>query len=570
MTDLDVVVLFIYMGGLLAIGAIFVYRTRSSQEMFAAGGRAPWWMAGLSTFMTVFTAGTFVVWGGIAYRLGMVSVSILVGAGGISALTVGYFLAGRWHRLGVTTPAEYINLRFGQTTVQTYTWLNLVSGCTGMAVGLYSLSVMVAAMIPLAPGHPLADPATGALAVHWAIVIGGGVVVAYTMAGGLWAVLTTDVVQCVVLSLVVLLVVPLSLAKAGGLGNFISQSPEGFLSPVGGEYTWTFLLFWTLINICSHGGQWTYVQRFVCVPTEKDARKVAYLAGALYLVCPIVWMLPAMVYRVMEPGVPHEQAYILVCRDVLPAGMLGMTLAAMFSATASTMSSLLNVFAGVFTLDVYRPLVRPQASELHLVIVGRTATVVYGGLAITLALCMPHLGGAEKVVLSLVTLVIGPMLIPSIWGLFSPRIDQYSVWATVGVTAVVAGGIKLLLAQGLLTDFALIGWIADHGQLSDAVVGLLVPITVMLIMELCARETSSGWQRLTDHAARQQQHPVARSTSTLPAMIVAWTVWMLAALTAVLAIRAAEKAGVLFIFATLLLAAGVGIAWLAHRHAPRD
>ena len=562
MTTLDVVVLLLYMVGLLAIGVVFAFRTRSSQEMFAAGGRAPWWMSGLSMFMTVFSAGTFVVWGGIAYRLGLVSVSILACSGGVSTLVAGHFLAGRWHRLGVTTPAEYINLRFGKATVQTYTWLNLISGCIAMAVGLYSLSVMVAAMIPLSPGNLLADPATGTLAVGWAIVIGGGIVVAYTMAGGLWAVLTTDVVQCVVLSLVVLMVAPLSLAKVGGLANFIAEAPKGFLRPVGGQYTWIFLFFWVLINIPSHGGQWAFVQRFICVPTEKDARKAAYLTGVLFLICPVVWMLPAMVYRVMEPDAPHQQAYILVCRDVLPAGMLGMTLAAMFSATASMMSSLLNVFAGVFTRDVYLPLVRPESSEAHLVAVGRTATVIYGGMVVVLALCMPWLGGAEKVVLSLVMLVIGPMVIPSIWGLFSSRTDEASVWATVVSTAAIAGGVKLVLWQGLLADSALFLWIADHRQLTDAMLGLLVPLTVMLVMELRARGTSRGWQRLSEHVARHEEHAVAASVSMLPAVIVAATVWALAALTLALAITADEQAGILFVFSALLLAVGAAIVWV--------
>jgi len=77
--------------------------------MFAAGGQSPWWTSGLSAFMTMFSANTFVVWGGIAYKMGLVAVIINL-MYGVAALLVGYFVAGRWKNLGIETPAQFIHL----------------------------------------------------------------------------------------------------------------------------------------------------------------------------------------------------------------------------------------------------------------------------------------------------------------------------------------------------------------------------------------------------------------------------------------------------------------------------
>ncbi len=66
MTSLDYLVLTGYVLGIFAIGGVFSRKIKTSSDMFAAGGQSPWWVSGLSGFMTMFSAGTFVVWGGIA------------------------------------------------------------------------------------------------------------------------------------------------------------------------------------------------------------------------------------------------------------------------------------------------------------------------------------------------------------------------------------------------------------------------------------------------------------------------------------------------------------------------
>ena len=75
METIDFIVILFYIVGIVSAGSVFASRIRNSQDMFAAGGQSPWWVSGLSGFMTMFSAGTFVVWGGIAYRFGVVAIA---------------------------------------------------------------------------------------------------------------------------------------------------------------------------------------------------------------------------------------------------------------------------------------------------------------------------------------------------------------------------------------------------------------------------------------------------------------------------------------------------------------
>jgi len=67
METVDYIVILLYILGIVGAGMVFAGKMKNSKEMFAAGGQSPWWVSGLSAFMTMFSAGTFVVWGGIAY-----------------------------------------------------------------------------------------------------------------------------------------------------------------------------------------------------------------------------------------------------------------------------------------------------------------------------------------------------------------------------------------------------------------------------------------------------------------------------------------------------------------------
>ncbi|MBA4146491.1 MAG: Na+:solute symporter [Verrucomicrobia bacterium] len=566
MNALDLLVFGIYVAGLLAMGCIFV-RLKNTREMFAAGGQSPWWLSGLSAFMTTFSAGTFVVWGGIAYRHGMVGVSILFVIG-IAALLVGWLLAARWKSFGYDSAAEFLDARFGKSLVQFYTWLQGTIGIFTMGGAIYALAVMVCALVPLSPGHMLADPATGNLSVTFASVITCLVVVAITTGGGLWAVLMTDALQFIILTVSVFVVVPMILARVGGVGGFIEAAPEGFFSPVAGEFTWFFLAGWMLVFFFKMGGEWAYVQRFACVPSGRDAQKSSYLFGALYLISPLIWMLPPMVYRLIDPNANPEQAYILACKAVLPAGMLGLMIAAMCSATASMATTFLNVFAGAFTTEFYRGKLRPTASERELVMAGRLISLLLGGIAMAGALLIPRLGTYTGYILASVAMLTGPLVLPTIWGLFSRKIGLGTAWM-VTVLSIVAGMVvKFGLGKdGWFTQIEtlapLVQLVQTNVRMSEIVMGTAFPLLLLVIAQLSIRKTHAGWERVTAHRT-EHRNEEPTLPSSLPARLCGGATCAIAVMMFLLMAIVRQDALIIGVFAAILFAIGAVILWMAN------
>lgn len=580
MTTADYVVLVLYLAGTLAVSVVASARTRNSDQMFAAGGESPWWVAGVSGFMTMFSAGTFVVWGGIAYKYGAVAVAINL-CYGIAALAVGATVAGRWNTLGIRTPAEFIDLRFGRSALRFYTATIMIFKIIGTGVSIYALSVVMTEAMPLAEGNPLRDPLTGNLSLPLAIVLFGGVVVFYTVVGGLWGVLMADVLQFIVLNLSVLFVLPLAVKLAGGFPAIAAASPPGFFRPTGGGYTWWFLAGWTAIHYFIVGAEWAFVQRYLCVASPRDARKGCYLFGVLYLISPFIWLLPPMAYRAVAP-IPErglspaliaalspgeierlaprlkggaaelaatsfsaeeaekirsaavtsvgETAYIRVCREVLPSGMMGMMLAAMFSATASTVSGHLNVFAGVLTNDFYAQWARRRnapASESQLVRSGRAFTVVIGILIVAVALSVKRLGGAERVIVAITSFLTVPLLAPVLAGLASRRINSSAVWLTAALAVLAAVIVKVLLAPGgrlAGKEFfaGVSSWISRHDATLEVGLGVGLPCLALTALHSLGRRESSGAMRVASLTPIVRGHSCSESTAEI-VRVVGWS-----------------------------------------------
>ena len=563
MVAIDYIFIGIYLIGILIIGAIFSSKMKSSKDMFVAGRNSTWRISGLSGYMTIFSAGTFVVWGGIAFRLGLVAVSILTTIG-LALILVGRYVSGKWREMGINSPAEYLGIRFGKKTVTVYTLLGIVGRGVSVAVALYAVSILLVALVPLPTGHILADSITGNMSVSWAILIIGIFSAVYTVAGGLWAVLMTDVVQFILLALMIVLLIPLSFKTVGGVGNFINNVPEGFFNFVSGEYSFLWLILWFFLWFFQVGGDWPFIQRYISVPTPKDAKKATYLMAVLYIITPIIWMLPSMIYRVSNPTANPEQAYILISQEVFPAGMLGLMMASMLSSTMSMIDSMLNVYAGVFTYDVYK-VYNPKASEKKLVSVGRTFTFGYGAAIIALALLIPFLGSAESVVVTLITLMIGPLAIPTVWGLFSKYINEKAVWISISTAYIIGVIVKLgFSSNGFLIDILERGasfsnYIKENGQLVDALIGLVIPVTILIIMEITGRYKGGPdpkWQEVKEFTKKSKIEELAMPSSAafnLPSQILTWVLVILGIVIGLLAFIDPEQQGILITFSVLLL-----------------
>lgn len=465
MNLLDFVTIGIFTIGILLAGVSFSRSGKSMKSFFAAGGQVPWWISGLSLFMGFFSAGTFVVWGSIAYTYGWVAITIQC-AMCLAGFGVGFFIAPKWRRTGVMTAAEYISRRLGVKVQKMYTYLFLLISMFTTGSFLYP----VAKIVEVSTGFPLQS----------SILLLGGISILYVTVGGLWAVVVTDVLQFVILTAAVLIVVPLSFDKVGGVSEFINATPEGFFSLFNGEYTVVFIIAFCFYNLFFLGGNWSYVQRYTTVKTVKDAQKVGWLFGALYLVCPVLWMLPPMIYRVLNPelsGLADEGAYLLMCKEALPSGLLGLMLGGMIFATASSLNGTLNISAGVFTNDIYKRLF-PATSEAKLMKIARFSTIGFGLLAIVVALLIPLMGGIVNVVISIAALTGVPLYLPIIWTLFSKHQTTGSVMTATLLSLALNAFFKFVTPYAF--DFAF-----DRAE--EMLTGVLFPIIILTVWEIYAR-----------------------------------------------------------------------------------
>jgi Na+/proline symporter len=331
----------------------------------------------------------------------------------------------------------------------------------------------------LYPVAKIINVSTG-FSINACIIVLGVLIVLYTVVGGLWAVIITDVLQFVILSASVFIVVFLSLREVGGFQQFAENVPDGFFDWTNSEYTWWFIVGMGIFNTIFIGGNWAYVQRYTSVKAPKEAKKVGLTFGFLYLVSPFLWMLPPMIYRVLNPSLvalENEGAYLLMCKQVLPIGLLGLMLGGMIFATASSVNTTLNLAASVITNDLFK-VFRPKASISQIMFVAKLSTILFGVGTIMVALIVPAAGGIVNIVLSVGAVTGCSLYAPIIWAIFSKRHTGLSI-LFITITSLSINTVLKFFADDLLG--------ANLSRGHEMLLGSTLPIFLLGVYELYAK-----------------------------------------------------------------------------------
>lgn len=454
---------------MLAIGLYFYRHMRGMKDYFTGANKIPWWLSGVSFYMTSFSVAAFVFYPSMCYRHGWVGVTLLWVAVPATFFSATLF-AARWRRARIDSPVEYLETRYGPVLRQLFAWQGVPVKIIDDGIKLYATGKFIS----ICAGIPISYSILGA----------GGIMLLYTFMGGVWAVSVTDFVQFVVLTAGLLIVLPLSISKAGGFANVLHNSPEGFFNLTSPEFGWSYViplvllysLAWSSIN-------WSLIQRYYCVPKEKDARKVGALVVALYIVGPPMMFFPAIAARQFIPTLADAgDIYPTLCAQLLPTGMLGLAIAAMFSATMSTLSGDYNVCASVLTNDVYRRLIRPQASQRELVAVGRVMTLLIGVIGLGAAFMMAR-GKAEDLFRIMVTLfgvATAPVAIPMLLGLLSRKMTNMG--AILGFVAGISVGLGLFFLSRIDREVAFMGMQWDPKAEALTIAGLALKMEIVLFL----------------------------------------------------------------------------------------
>jgi solute:Na+ symporter, SSS family len=441
---IDYVVIAMYFVLMLAIGFYFLRRLTNTKDYFAGGNKIPWWTSGVSLYMTNFSAWIFSGAAGFVYHTGYFAL-LSFGMGAFSYYIGSQLTASRWRRSRVISPVEYTNTRYNKTTQQLFSYVIAL-------VFILSGGVQLAAI-----GRLLAAPLGVDVS---AIIIGVGLIILiYTFSGGLWAVNITDFVQFVILIAVSIVVVFLSLQLVGGVGELLRNIPPLTFDHVYNNvhYDSHYLLGMFLITTVgvAAGG----AQRFYSVRDEKSAKKVGRLAAVLFLSFPLIFGIPPLVARALWPDLsevefftdkfqPRDLVYMAICLKVLPAGLIGVFMAALLAATMSALSSVYNLISSIIARDMYKDGFKPDATENQIFKVGRYATILMGLVVMGLSLIFVHSElGIFNIMMAFFTLFNLPTAIPIAFGLLFKWIPRWGAFS-----ATVWG-----LYIGILTRY-LLGW----------------------------------------------------------------------------------------------------------------
>jgi SSS family solute:Na+ symporter len=356
-----------------------------------------------------------------------------------ASLAIGALLfARRWRRTGLTTPIEYFLVRFSPRFRAFFAWLGLVSRPLGNGIRMAAFGILVTALL----GYERDAPFWGGLSVADAVVIGGVVVVIlYTLLGGLFGAVVADLLQFVILQAALLPLFVLSYLRIGGWDGLVRSVPAGFLQlPAWSHPDWLWFIGWGVIFFCDYNaGQWGLITRYLGTRGERDAVKAGLLSALLYLPLSLLALLPILAARALHPGIHPESSFGWISREVLPGGLVAAMVAAMFSATLSTLAAELNTLSGVFAIDIYRARLNPSATDARVVVVGRLATGVAGAAMIGVGLLVLHgagfvLNAAQQVA----SFFVIPMAVPMLLGLFTWRVDSRGAFAAMFAGAVAA------------------------------------------------------------------------------------------------------------------------------------
>ena len=517
MTAIDWLLLAAYLVLTLVLGLWLARRNSGEADYFVAGRRLNGWLAGASMAATTFSIDTPL------YVAGLVGARGLAGnwewwSFGLAHVAMAVVFAPLWRRSGVLTDAAFTELRYGGAAAA---WLRGIKAfllavpvnCIGIGYAFLALRKVVEAL-GLVSGQPAALGLTDTV---WLLMVVALLVMSYTVAGGLWAVVVTDLVQLVLALAGALAVAAAALHAAGGMTALLEQlqalqRPE-LLSLV--PWTWDEAGFhwlqgsgisipmftayiavqWWSFRRSDGGGE--FIQRMLATRDEQQARLAGWVFLVVnYLVRSWLWIVVALAALVLLPaGADLELGYPVLAVQLLPPVALGLVVISLVAAFMSTVSTSVNWGASYLTHDLYQRFVRPSAGSRELLLVGQLTTVLLLVLGVITALISDSIGTVFRLVIAIGS---GPGVVLVL------RWFWWRVNAAAELSAMLCG-----FFVGVFTSVVPLVRIEDYGVRIAVITGLsaVVWLTVMLstppesdaVLERFVRTVrppGPGWSRL--------------------------------------------------------------------------
>jgi SSS family solute:Na+ symporter len=453
--QLNYIILTAYLSVLVFLGFRVSRKQHDTSDYFKAGGRVPWWAAGISVFGTQLSAITFMAIPAKTFATDWTLFFLLMTIIMVSPLIIAWFLPF-YRRLNLTTAYEYLELRFNRTVrlFGSFLYILLQLGRLGIVLLLPSLALAVV---------------TG-IEVETCILIMGSLSILYTVLGGIEAVIWTDVVQVIVLLGGALLSLVLILTSVDmGWDEFVALAVESgkttifdFRFDFTGTTIWVVLFGGFSANLVQYGSDQTVIQRYLTTKNEKMAARSIRTGAWMALPSALIFFSIGTALYLFYLQQPHELSPAIPNTDSifpwyiatqLPDGISGILIAAIFAAAMSSLDSSMNSVSTVITTDFYQSFKKLTNFRIAELKFARIATIIIGVSGTGIALWMATIG------------------IPSLW-------DQFNM--LIGLFAGGLGGIFLsgILSKRTNTQGAIIGFIGS--ALIQVAIKYQTPINLQL------------------------------------------------------------------------------------------
>lgn len=465
---IDVVVFVAYCLLILSIG-LYVSRDKkghekNAEDYFLAGKSLPWWAIGASLIAANISAEQFIGMSGSGFALGL-AIASYEWMAAATLLIVGKYFLPIFIEKGLFTIPEFVEKRFSTNlkTILAIFWIGLFV-FVNLTTVLYLGSKALDTIIGYGDGQFMTISIIG-LALFAA---------AYSLWGGLSAVAWTDVVQVVLLVAGGLITTFIALNQVtddggvvAGLQHLFQTVPEKFsmilqkgevITPNGKDAWFDLPGIAVLV-----GGMWVanlyywgfnqyIIQRTLAAKSLAESQKGIAFAAFLKLIIPLFVVIPGIIAFVLNAdasgalttttadptffgdsgNVVNDNAMPWLIKTFIPAGLKGLVLAALAAAIVSSLASMLNSTATIFTMDIYRPLINKNATNRQTVNVGRITAAVALLIAILIAPQLGNIGQVFQYIQEYTGVVSPGILAVFLTGLFWKRAtNNAAIWGAI-------------------------------------------------------------------------------------------------------------------------------------------
>ena len=429
-SNIDILVIAAYFTALLAIG---FWKGRGKQhdtgQYFIAKGTLPWWVIGAAYVATGMNTEQLIGLNGMGYTIGLTMVNWCLIAMFVYPMLV-YIFFPVYLRNQIYTMPQYLGRRFNNSCENVFAIILLVSYVfLNLAVVFYGGAKLLEVVFDL----PLI----------WGLVTLAVVAGIYTMYGGMSSMVYAAVIQFILIFISGFTLFWLAYSQLpNGWSDIVTYAPGGFhvIQPMDYSVNWNgqqlTTIPWTAIPATLFGLHLFYscinqalVQRGFGAKTEWDVRMAIIIAGFFVLLRPFIEIIPGMIYRALVLGgegnypAPTEidAVFPMLIQHLVPVGLKGLIIVGILSSVMSTIAAFLNSISTLFTFDVYKKWIRPDASDRELVRVGVLSTLALMVFAVIYSPVIGMMGGIFHYFQSIATYVAVPIATVFLLGMFWKR-----------------------------------------------------------------------------------------------------------------------------------------------------